>query len=468
MDNALPSHVQQGVADPVSAVSSMTLTQALQAADRAAAAFDQWSKVGPTERRRILLRAADLFEAGKERLAQAMASETGAAPAWIGFNAMLSASLIREAAALTTQITGQVFQSDHMENLSMAMRIPAGVVLSIAPWNAPAILSVRAIATPLACGNTVVLKASELCPRTHRTIVDLFLEAGVPEGVLEFVTHEAQDAAAIVEALIAHPKVRRVNFTGSTRVGRIIGETAGRHLKPALLELGGKAPLIVLDDADLDEAVSAAAFGAYMHQGQICMSTEKLVVDERVADLFVEKLAAKAATLTAGNPAKTNAVLSSVIDQNAVKRVADLVADALAKGATQRAGGRVEDTYVDAILLDHVTPDMKVYHEETFGPCVSVIRVKDVDEAVRVANDTEYGLAAAIFGRDVDRALSVGRRIESGLVHINGPTVQDEAHVPFGGVKASGYGRFNGQPSIDFFTELKTLTIQHGHRHYPI
>src|SRR5690606_1843897 len=227
----------------------------------------------------------------------AMADETGATTGWAGFNVTLAADMLREAASLTTQIRGEIIPSNRPGCLSMAVRQPAGVVLSIAPWNAPVILGVRSLATPLACGNTVVMKTSEMCPRTHRLLIEAVQSAGLPPGVLNAISNAPDDAAAVVEAMIAHPAVRRINFTGSTRVGRVIAETAGRHLKPALLELGGKAPLLVLDDADLEQAVAAAAFGAFMHQGQICMSTERVVVDEAIADEFVGALAAKATSL---------------------------------------------------------------------------------------------------------------------------------------------------------------------------
>jgi acyl-CoA reductase-like NAD-dependent aldehyde dehydrogenase len=327
---------------------------------------------------------------------------------------------------------------------------------------------VRSLALPLACGNTVVLKTSEICPRTHRLIVDALHEAGLPEGVLNAISNAPEDAGEIVEALIAHPAVRRINFTGSTRVGRIIAETAGRHLKPALLELGGKAPFVVLDDADLDEAVAAAAFGAYMNQGQICMSTERVIVDDKIADQFVAALSAKVATLKAGDPGKGDTPLGSVVDAHAAQRLDMLVRDAVSKGAVLAAGGTFNGTIVDAILLDRVTPAMRIYGEESFGPVASIVRVGSVDEAVRVANDTEYGLSAAVFGKDVNRAMAVARRIESGICHINGPTVHDEAQMPFGGTKASGYGRFGGKAGINEFTELRWLTIQDGHLHYPI
>jgi len=348
------------------------------------------------------------------------------------------------------------------------VRRPAGVVLGIAPWNAHVILGVRAIATPLACGNTVVLKASEVCPATHALIGEVCQEAGLPAGVVNVITHEGRAAGAVVEAAVAHPAVRRVNFTGSTRVGRIIAELCGRHLKPVLLELGGKAPLVVLDDADLDAAVSAAAFGAFMHQGQICMSTERIVVDEKIGDGFVARLRAKTETLKVGDPSQGQFPLGSVVDQSTVDRVNALIDDAVAKGARVVIGGKATSTLMPPTIVDGVKPGMRIYSEESFGPVVTVIRIDGVEEAIRSANDTEYGLSAAVFGGNVGRALAVAQRIESGICHVNGPTVQDEGQMPFGGVKASGYGRFGGKAGIDEFTDLRWITVQQAPRHYPI
>jgi len=454
--------------DVASRAAAASVDDAMAAAAAAAAAFPAWSGLGPSERRARLATAADELERRVGDFVAAMADETGATEAWGRFNVTLAAAMLREAAALTTKIGGQIIPSDKPGLTAMAIRQPVGVVLGLAPWNAPVILGVRALAAPLACGNTVILKASEICPRTHRLIGEAFRAAALGEGVVNVVSNTPADASRIVEALIAHPTVRRVNFTGSTRAGRHVAELAARHLKPALLELGGKAPLIVLDDADVDEAVAAAAFGAFMNQGQICMSTERVIVDDRIADEFVEKLAVKAATLVAGDPRVGKTPLGAVIGLEAVERIGGLVRDAVSKGARAVAGGGVRGVLMDAIVLDRVTPTMRIYSEESFGPVAAIIRVGDVEEAVRVANDTEYGLSSAVFGRDVGRALAVARRLESGICHINGPTVHDEAQMPFGGLKASGYGRFGGEAAIHEFTELRWITISAAKGRYPI
>jgi len=444
-----------------------TPADAIAAVDAAAQAFASWSQTGPGERRALLLKAAQALEARTDAFVQAMARETGASAMWAGFNVHLAAGILVEAAALTTQIGGEVIPSDVPGSLAMGVRQAAGVVIGIAPWNAPVILGVRAIATPLACGNTVVLKGSELCPQTHALIVEALNEAALPPGVLNFITNAPADAGAVVEAMVAHPAVRRVNFTGSTRVGRIIAQTCARYLKPVVLELGGKAPLVVLDDADIDAAVNAAAFGAFANSGQICMSTERIVVDAAVADEFVAKFAAKAQSLPLGDPREGPVVLGSVVDRSTVTRCNALIDDALAKGATLVCGGRADSTLMPATVLDHVTREMQIYREESFGPVKAVVRVRGVEEAVATANDNEFGLSSAVFGRDVARAWNVARRIEAGICHVNGPTVHDEAQMPFGGVKASGYGRFGGKAGVEAFTELRWLTVQTTPRHYP-
>ena len=441
---------------------------AVAAVDAASRAFKTWAWMGPTERRSLLWKAADALEAKLPEFAKAMAGETGATGMWAGFNVMLAAGMVREAASLTTQISGELIPSDVPGSLAMGVRQPAGVVVGIAPWNAPVILGVRAIATPLACGNTVVFKGSENCPHTHRLIVEAFQEAGLPAGMVNYLTNAPADAGRVVEAMVAHPAVRRVNFTGSTRVGKLIAMTCAKYLKPVVLELGGKAPLVVLDDADLDDAVNAAAFGAFANSGQICMSTERVIVDRRIADDFVARFAKKAAALPLGDPRKpAPVVLGSVIGMGTVEHCNALIDDALAKGARLVCGGKAENTLMPATILDHVTADMRIYREETFGPVKCVVRVADTEAAVACANDNDYGLSAAVFGRDIAWAMDVARRIESGICHVNGPTMHDEAQMPFGGVKSSGIGRFGGKAGVHEFTELRWITVQTGPRHYP-
>ncbi|TXC67444.1 aldehyde dehydrogenase family protein [Piscinibacter aquaticus] len=441
---------------------------AVAAVEAAAEAFKTWSQTGPGERRALLLKAADALEAKTPKFCEAVPAETGGTAMWAGFNVMLAAGMLREAASLTTQISGEVIPSDVPGSLAMGVRQPAGVVLGIAPWNAPIILGVRAIATPLACGNTVILKGSENCPRTHQLIIEALQDAGFPAGVVNYVTNAPADAGKVVEAMVAHPAVRRVNFTGSTRVGKIIAMTCAKYLKPVVLELGGKAPLVILDDADIDDAVNAAAFGCFANSGQICMSTERLIVDEKIADAFVDKFVAKASKLPLGDPAQARAGGAGLGGgMGTVEHCNALIDDALAKGAKLLCGGKAKDTLMPATVLDRVTREMRIYHEETFGPVKCIVRVKGTDAAVDCANDNEYGLSAAVFGRDIARAMNVAKRIESGICHVNAPTVHDEAQMPFGGVKGSGLGRFGGKAGIAEFTELRWITVQTQPRHYP-
>lgn len=452
----------------VTVAAAATVEDAVKAVDSAALAFKTWSQSSPTERRRLLLKAADALESRASEFISVMAQEVGASELWSGFNVMLAANLFREAAGLVTQIQGETIPTDKPGALSMTVRQPVGVVLSIVPWNGPVVLAARAIAYPLACGNTVVFRASEASPRTHLLVAEALLEAGLPAGVLNFLTNAPADAPEVIDALIAHPAVRRINFTGSTKVGRIIAQKAATQLKRCLLELGGKAPLVVLDDANVDAAVKAATFGSFLYQGQICMSTERLVVDESVADEFVNKFAARAKELPAGDPATAaGCVIGPMVSNDNGARLNDLIDDAVSKGAKLVCGGHAKGAVMPATILDHVTPAMRIYDDETFGPITTVVRVQGVEEAIRVANDTAYGLSSGVFGRDVHRALAVALRIDAGSVHVNGATVQNEAQAPYGGNKHSGYGKFDGRAVIDEFTDLKWITIEPEEQQYP-
>ncbi|HZC14828.1 MAG TPA: aldehyde dehydrogenase [Thermoleophilaceae bacterium] len=454
--------------EPAGIAAAASRDDARAAADAAAEAFREWSGTPPAARRELLQKAAGLLTERAPDVAGIVTQETGGTFGWGMFNCSLAAGMLNEAAAQTTAVTGEVIPSNVPGLMAMGLRQPAGVVLGIAPWNAPVILATRAVASPLAFGNTVILKASDVCPRTHGEIIRTLHDAGMPPGVVNLITHEAGDAADVVDELIAHPAVRRINFTGSTRVGRQVAENAARHLKRVLLELGGKAPMVVLADADLDEAVAAAKFGSFMHQGQICMATERIVADRSVAPTFAEKLGERAAALKVGDPRDPETEIGPLVNRAALERVSGLVDDAVDCGAEVVTGAEADGPCYRPTVLNGVTPEMRIYHEESFGPVVGIMSADTPEEAVRIANDTEYGLAAAVFGGHVPTALEVARQIESGICHVNGSTVHDEPQMPFGGVKASGWGRFGGKAAIEEFTELRWITVQHGSRHYPL
>jgi acyl-CoA reductase-like NAD-dependent aldehyde dehydrogenase len=439
------------------------------AAAAAELAFPAWSAAPPVERSAVLERASELLMERQRDIATLVTEETGGTLGWGMFNVQLGAGML-------AYYAGQSDLSAEEEEIpstipgkrANAIRQPVGVVVGIAPWNAPVILGVRAVAAPLAYGNTVVLKASEVCPRTHGAIVDALRDAGVPSGVINLITNDPEDAAEVVEELIAHPAVRRISFTGSTRVGRIIAQTAARHLKRVLLELGGNAPLIVLADADLERAVAAANFGSFMHQGQICMSTERIVIDRSIAETFAQRLAGRARSLRMGDPREPDTQIGPLVNEAAVQRIAAHVEDAISQGAKLVAGGEAHGLFFSPTVLMDVTPGMRVYSEESFGPVVAIVPVDSVDEAVQVANDTEYGLSAGVFSTDLDAAMQIARRLETGICHINDATVNDEPPMPFGGVKHSGWGRFGGKAALEEFTELRWITIQDSPRQYAI
>ena len=454
--------------EPVGMAAAAKREDARAAVEAAHAAFGEWSRSAPAMRREILLKAADILQSRAEDIAHTVTEETGGTFGWGMFNVQLASGMLREAGAQAYGLIGEVIPSDVPGKLAMGVRAPAGVVVAIAPWNAPVILSTRAVATPLAYANTVVLKASEECPRTHAAVVNALVDAGLPDGVINLITNDPADAADVVDELIAHPLTRRINFTGSTKIGRIIAEKAGKHLKRVLLELGGKAPMIVLPDADVDRAVKAANFGAFFHQGQICMSTERAIVDKSLIDAFSSKLADRASGMKVGDPREPDTVIGPLVNKAAIERVTELVNDAASKGAEILSGGEADGPCFPPTVVKGVTPDMRLYSEESFGPVLAVMAADSPEQAVQIANDTEYGLSAAVFGQDVPAALEIAQRIESGICHVNDTTVHDEPQMPFGGVKASGFGRFGGRAALEEFTELRWITVQETARQYPI
>lgn len=440
-----------------------------RAVDAAEAAFEEWAAVSPFVCRAVFLKAADILDARGERVAELMAHEAGGTRPWALFDVALAANIFREAAAAVTAPRGEVLNAHEAGTLGLAIREPLGVVAAFAPWNAPVILGVRAVAAPLAAGNTVVVKPSEDAPIACGLLVaDVLREAGLPDGVLNVVTNAREDAAAIAEALISDPRVRGVDFTGSTGVGRIIGTHAARHLKPTVLEPGGKNAIFVLDDADVDYAVDAATFGVFMNAGQICMSGDRVLAHESPAEEFTRKFAEKAASLPSGDPGRPETVVGPLVGEDAARRVAALVKDAAAKGATVlTGGGEPEGAVHPATVLTNVPKDADIYHAEAFGP-VRLGETFDGDEtAVAVADDTENGLTRDIITENATHGLAVARRIRTGIVHINDQSVADEPHAPFGGVKASGYGRFGGRWGIEAFSATRWVTVAQQHARYP-
>ena len=453
---------------PIATVAAATLSDVDRAVDAAADAMDEWAATSPAQRRAILERAAQLLVERSADVAALIAVEMGGVALWCQFNVLDSAAILREAAAQAYSMVGEVIPSDVPGLTALGLRQPAGVTVGIAPWNAPLILGVRSVAMPLAYGNTVILKASEQTPATHAEIARALHDAGLPPGAISLITNAVEDGPQIVERLVAHPAVRRINFTGSTRVGRIIGELAGRHLKRVVLELGGNAPLLVLRDAVIDDAVDAAVFGAFMNQGQICMSTERLVVAAEVLDEFTKKLTERAASLVVGDPTDPATQIGPVVNEAACAHIESLIQDAVDLGAQVLTGGDRNGLFFEPTVVGGVTPKMRIYREESFGPIASIIAADSEEAAIEIANDTRYGLSSAIFSSDVAHALELAKRIKSGICHINGATVHDEARMPFGGVGDSGFGRFGSRAALEEFTELRWVTVQAGGRHYPL
>ena len=445
-----------------------TRDDARRAIEAATEAFPEWAATPPGVRQGIFLRAADILESRRDEVVELLARETGSTFGFGMFQMFFTPGLLRQAAGSAYAPTGEVIPSDVPGAMAMGLRQPVGVVGAIAPWNAALILSLRSITAPLVLGNTVVLKPSEWSPITGGTLWgEVFAEAGLPAGVLNIVTHAPGAAAGIGDELVENPAVRRLNFTGSTNTGRRLAEACGRQLKRVVLELGGSNPLIVLGDADLQYAVDAAAFGCFLHQGQICMSTRRIIVERSIADEFTEKLVAKTASFKVGDPKEHDTIIGPLINRQALSTVSARVQDVVDRGAQVLVGGETDGPCYRPTLLTNVPDDSPFSCEETFGPVASIEIVDDADEAVSRANATGYGLSAGIITGDNQRGFELASRIESGIVHVNDQPVGDEPQMPFGGVKDSGWGRFGGRAAVEEFTELRWVTVQAGARHFP-
>ena len=441
---------------------------AKRAIEAAAAAFPEWSTTAPGVRRKLFLKAADIFEKRQEELVRVLSEESGSTIGIAMFQMFFVPGLYREAAAQAYSVTGEIIPADYPGAFFMALRQPAGVVGAFGPFNVPYILSSRAFALPLAYGNTAVLKPSEEVPVSGGILLaEVFDEAGFPPGVFNVITHAKEEAVEVGDELIVHPAVRRISFTGSTEVGRIVAEKAGRNLKRAVMELGGKDPLIILRDADLDFAADAAAWGAFLHQGQICMSTERIIVERPIADAFIEKLAQRANALKVGDPRDPSVAIGPLINQAALNKVDGHVKEAVSGGAELVTGGTHEGLVYHPTVVTDVKYDMRIFTDQTFGPVAPIVVVDNAEEALQVANNSKYGLSAGIITNDFNQALAMAQKLETGMVHIGDQTVNDEPQVPFGGVKGSGYGRMGGKAALDEFTELRWISVQQTKRTFP-
>ncbi len=441
---------------------------ARRAAEAAGAAFPAWSRMLPAERQGLFLKAAGILESRGKEIIGLLAEETGCAFGFGAFQTSFTPGLLREAAAQAHQPVGEIVPADLPGAFHMSLRQPVGVVAGIAPWNAPLILSLRSICLPLAYGNTVVLKPStESAAAGGVVLAEVFHEAGFPAGAFNLVTNAPGRSGEIGDELIENPLVRRINLTGSTDVGRRLAEKAGRHLKRVALELGGQNALIILRDAPVEEAVNAAAFGAFLHQGQICMSTRRIIVERPLAAAVTDKLVRKVKAFKVGDPRDPETIIGPLINREQFDQVKRSVEEAVKNGARVLCGGGCQGPCFEPTVLAGVKPGSAFAQEETFGPVVSIMEVGSEDEAVAVANETRYGLTAGVFTSDFAKGLSVAERLETGIVHINDQTVHDEPQVPFGGVKDSGWGRFGGRAALEEFTELRWVSFQRSPRQYP-
>jgi benzaldehyde dehydrogenase (NAD) len=450
--------VEPATGDELGRLGQADATDVAGATARAAEAQPAWAAASYEERARVLRRAGALWEQHAAEVDGWLVREAGSIPPKATVETHGAANECYEAAALPSHPYGKLLPSGQ-ERLSLARRLPAGVVAVIAPFNFPLILAIRSVAPALALGNAVVLKPD---PRTAvcggMALARVFEEAGLPEGVL----HVLPAGPAVGEALVADPHVRVVSFTGSTRAGRTVAQVAGRHLKRVHLELGGNSALVVLDDADLDRAASAGAWGSFLHQGQICMTTGRHLVHERVAEAYVAKLADKAEHLPVGNPATEQVALGPLIDEGQRDHIHELVTASVAAGARLAAGGTYDRLFYRPTVLADVTTDMPAYGQEVFGPVAPVATFSSAEEAAKLAADSEYALSLGILTHDVMRGLELAARIPAGIVHINDQTVNDEAHAPFGGLAGSGNGaRLGGvEANVEMFTETQWVTVR--------
>ena len=438
----------------------------IDAAYRAAArAKEEWDRVNPYAKRAVFENAVKYVESNFGSIMEIILDELGGTRLKAGFEIGLVLDMLKEAATFPLRMEGKILPSAVDERENFLYRLPVGVVGVISPFNFPFFLSMKSVAPALGAGNGVVIKPHEETPIMGGTMIGkIFEEAGLPSGLLNVVVTEI---AAIGDAFVEHPIPRVISFTGSTAVGRHVAEVGARHFKKVLLELGGNSAFIVLEDADLEYAVDAAVFSRFTHQGQICMSANRVLVHQDVFEDFAELFVDKVKSLPVGNPRDDDTVLGPLITAKQAQNLNAVVDKAIADGARPILRGEVNGGLFDPVVLLDVTPDMDVAQRELFGPVVSLIPFKDDDEAVEIANNTQFGLSGAVHTRNLDRGLELAKRVQTGMIHVNDCTIHDEPIVAFGGEKQSGLGRLNGSWSLDEFTTMKWVSVNHGRRQFP-
>ncbi|RSL30100.1 aldehyde dehydrogenase family protein [Salibacterium salarium] len=446
----------------VQSASADDLDQAYESAHNAQ---KEWIHINPYQRRDMLLHTAQLLEKREEEITELIIDELGGTRLKAAFEIGLVKDMIKEAATYPLRMDGQILPSPVDGKENRVYRMPVGVVGVISPFNFPFYLSMKSVVTAIGAGNGVVIKPHEDTPVTGGTmIVNLFEESGLPLGLVNAVITEISE---IGDRFVSHPLNKVVSFTGSTTVGRKIGELAGKYLKKASLELGGNSALIVLDDADIDYAVSAAVFSRFTHQGQICMSANRIIVHESIKDTFLTKYKEVVSSLTTGDPRDGNTIIGPLINKKQVDTLMEVVNKGIEEGATPYLKGDVDGNVVSPTILTDVKPEMTVANQELFGPVVSVLTFKTDEEAVEIANASDYGLSGAVHTADVERGAELAKRMETGMIHVNDGTINDEPLVAFGGEKMSGVGRLNGSNSLDAFTTQKWISVQHTKRTFP-
>ena len=450
---------------PLLTLAQSTPSDVARAAATAAAAQPAWAEATYADRAEVLRRAAEVYEANRPEIGTWTQRETGAHRNKMFHEQNFAVGEMHAAATLPYQPYGSLVPTVQRERLSMVRRVPVGVVGAITPWNSPSVLGMRVVAPALALGNAVVLKPDPQTPVCGGAMFEaVFREAGLPDGLL----HVVLGGAEVGEAIVTDPNVNVVSFTGSTAAGRRVGELAGRLLKKVSLELGGNNALVVLDDADLDAAASAGAYASFQFQGQVCFATGRHIVHRSIADDYVQALVEKAKRLRLGDPYREDVDLGPIVNQKQLERVDGIVRRSVDGGARLVVGGTHDGLFYRPTVLTDVTPELPAWTEEIFGPVAPVVTFETDEEALALANDTEYGLAGAVYSRSISRGLALAQRIRAGMVHVNDQTVNDEATIPFGGMGASGNGsRFGGAANWDEFTQWQWVTVRDEPKSFP-